>query len=248
MITTLIFDLDGTLVQTEKLKARSYAKAAVELCPISITEDEVIAAFKEVVGLPRREVATRLVEQFNLTEKASAQMAAFNVSKPWQAFVQVRLKHYHKMLDDRDLIWAHQWAHNIELLQLARANCKHVALATMSRCEQASRVLDILHLQDAFDFVATRDDVEFGKPNPEIYHLVAGELGVSVEECLVIEDSPSGVQAALNAGMQVMAVATPFTRDHLQHLEGLSAENLVLNPADVLPTAARIIQTSQTNQ
>ena len=241
MITTFIFDLDGTLVQTEKLKAKSYALAAVELCPVTITEDEVIAAFREVVGLPRRQVATRLVEQFNLTEKASARMTEFSVGSPWQAFVQVRLQHYGKMLDDTDLIWQHQWAHNIELLQLARANCKHVALATMSRCQQASRVLEILRLQDAFDFVATRDDVEHGKPNPEIYHLVADELGVDSAECLIIEDSPSGVKAALNANMHVMAVATPFTKDHLQHIEGLPSENLVLDPNDVINTAKRII-------
>ena len=97
-------------------------------------------------------------------------------------------------------------------------------------------------LHDAFDFVATRDDVEYGKPNPEIYHLVADELGVSSEHCLVIEDSPSGVKAALNANMHVMAVATPFTKEHLKHVVGLPSENLVLDPNDVLSTAKRIIE------
>jgi hypothetical protein len=47
--------LDGTLVQTERLKALSYARAAVELCPHdTTTEEEVLEAFKEVVGLSRR--------------------------------------------------------------------------------------------------------------------------------------------------------------------------------------------------
>jgi len=50
----MIFDLDGTLVQTERLKALSYARAAVELCPHAISEAEVVEAFKDVVGLPRR--------------------------------------------------------------------------------------------------------------------------------------------------------------------------------------------------
>jgi len=44
----MIFDLDGTLVQTERLKALSYARAAVELCPIQLSEAEVLEAFKEV--------------------------------------------------------------------------------------------------------------------------------------------------------------------------------------------------------
>ena len=57
MIQAFIFDLDGTLVKSEQLKALSYARAATELCPREVTEDEVIEAFKEFVGLPRREVA-----------------------------------------------------------------------------------------------------------------------------------------------------------------------------------------------
>ena len=58
MIRLVIFDLDGTLVQTERLKAMSYARAAVELCPYQVSEEEVIEAYKDVVGLRRREVAT----------------------------------------------------------------------------------------------------------------------------------------------------------------------------------------------
>jgi len=49
MIRATIFDLDGTLVQTERLKALSYAHAAVELCPHNLTEAELVEAFKEVV-------------------------------------------------------------------------------------------------------------------------------------------------------------------------------------------------------
>ena len=60
----------------------------------------------------------------------------------------------------------------------------------MQECPQVRRVLQILQLTDAFDFVASRDDVERGKPDPEIYLLVANELGVSPRSCLVIEDSP----------------------------------------------------------
>lgn len=242
MISSLIFDLDGTLVQTEKLKALSYAKAAKELCPTTIDEAVVIEAFKDVVGLSRKEVATNLVERFNLTEKATARMAEFGVTSAWQAFVQVRLRYYEALIADPAVILDNQWEHNVALLAAARASCQHVALATMSHCKQASRVLSILGLDTAFDFVATRDDVEHGKPNPEIYLLVAAELGVDPSACLVIEDSPSGVQAAVNAGMHVLAVATPFTRERLYADRVISAENIINNPADVIPAAQRIIK------
>jgi len=233
VIQAMIFDLDGTLVQTEKLKALSYAKAAVQLCPYHLEESEVIEAFKDVVGLSRREVAAHMMDRFDLTEKARVEMAAFGVDTPWQAYVQVRLQVYEQMLANPDVIRHNQWPHNMALLQTARHNCPHVGLATMSHCPQVQRVLQILELTDAFDFVASRDDVQYGKPDPEIYLLVAQELGVAPGECLVIEDSPSGVQAALAAGMHCIAVTTPFTRQRLFE-SGILDERWIVDDPDTL--------------
>ncbi|VAW29991.1 hypothetical protein MNBD_CHLOROFLEXI01-3909 [hydrothermal vent metagenome] len=133
MIQAMIFDLDGTLVQTEKLKALSYARAAVELCPHTLTQDEVVEAFKDVVGLSRREVATALVERFDLQEKAAVRMAEFGVAAPWQAYVQVRLKIYRDMLADPQVLLDNQWSHNITLLHEARRQCRFVGLATIDK-------------------------------------------------------------------------------------------------------------------
>ena len=82
-------------------------------------------------------------------------------------------------------------AHNLAILKIAKIQGCRTGLATMSRCAQATRVLQILKLSDTFDFAATRDDVDSGKPDPEIYNLVSDELEVPASECLVIEDSPS---------------------------------------------------------
>jgi beta-phosphoglucomutase-like phosphatase (HAD superfamily) len=108
----------------------------------------------------------------------------------------------------------------------------------MSRCQQAQRVLKILSLENAFDFVASRDDVMQGKPDPEIYTLVASELQVPPSECLVIEDSPSGVQAALAAGMWCIAVTTPFTREAI-HARRLLDERWVVDKPDELPSVVQ---------
>jgi len=247
MIRAMIFDLDGTLVQTERLKALSYARAAVELCPREIGEAEVIDAFKEVVGLSRREVAVALMGRFGLEDTARTHMAEFGVSAPWQAFIQVRLRHYEAMLADPEVLRKNQWPHNVALLQEARrSNCK-VGLATMSHCDQARRVLEALDLADAFDFVATRDDVERAKPDPEIYQLVARELAVPAIECLVIEDSPAGVKAAQAAGMKVIAVATPFTRDRLHQAALLPLEHVVDDPV-LLPEVVQQIVTQHARE
>lgn len=233
MIRAWIFDLDGTLVKTERLKAISYARAAIELCPHEISEAEVIEAFKDVVGRSRREVAQSLVNKFQLEDKANQVMDDYGVSTAWQAFIQVRLKHYDDILSDPDVIRNNQWPHNVELLkEVRRQKCK-TALVTMSVCQQATRVLKIIDLLGEFDFVATRDDVDRGKPDPEIYHLALNELNVSPEESLAIEDSPSGVQAALSAGVSVIAVATPFTREAL-HSMNLLPKNMIVDEPDQL--------------
>ena len=113
---------------------------------------------------------------FNLEEAAKARKEEFSVSAPWQVFGQIRLIHYEGLLADLEVIRTNQSPHILAVLDEARkANCK-VGLATMSRCEQARRVLKILQLEDAFHFIATRDGVERGKPNPEIYQLMAGEF------------------------------------------------------------------------
>jgi HAD superfamily hydrolase (TIGR01509 family) len=234
----MIFDLDGTLVQTEKLKALSYAKAAIDLSPHDLNETEVIEAFKEFVGLSRREVAQGLMKRFDLESRAKARVDEFGVSAPWQAYVQVRLNHYESMLADTKVILDNRWPHNLAVLEEARlAMCK-TGLATMSRCHQATRVLEILDLTQKFDFIATSDDVEHGKPDPEIYHLVSSELGVSPNECLVLEDSPSGVKAALAAGMWCVAVTTPFTRQGVHDL-GLLEERWIVNDTDQVVNVVR---------
>lgn len=242
MIEAVIFDLDGTLVKTERLKAISYARAAVELCPYTITENEVIEAFKDVVGLSRHEVAQTLVDRFDLNDIARQRMDELGVTTPWQAYVQVRLKIYEDMLSDPDTIRNNQWEHTVAILNHAREHSCKTALATMSYRQQVQRVLEILDFQDKFDFVATRDDVEHGKPHPEIYNLVARELNILPERCLVLEDSPSGVKAAVAANMHVVAVSTPFTQDGLHQLDVIDPTWIVDDPTTLTNVVQKAFQ------
>jgi HAD superfamily hydrolase (TIGR01549 family) len=241
MIQTIIFDLDGTLVQTEILKAESYARAAQELNS-RLKIEEVMEAFKAVVGLPRREVAETLLKRFQLQEAAEKRLVEFGVLKPWQVFVQIRLQIYEKMLEDPRILHDHLCPHNVGLLGYAREQGLKTGLATMSHCKQAQKVLEILQLMPLFHFIATRDDVENGKPDPEIYWLVARELGVEPRDCLVIEDSPSGVKAALAAGMHCICVTTDFTRKAI-HESGLLPKRWIVDePRQLLAVATALLQ------
>jgi beta-phosphoglucomutase len=241
VIRAMIFDLDGTLVQTEWLKALSYARAVIELCPYKISEGEVIEAFKEVVGRPRQEVATALMERFGLEEAARTRTSEFGVSAPWQAFVQVRLSFFEQMMADREVLRANQWPHNVALLEEARRTGCKTALVTMSNCARTRHILDALDLADAFDFVASLDDVEHGKPNPEIYQLVSRELDIPPAECLVIEDSPSGIKAVLAAGMWLIVLATPMTRKGIHALQPLDDRWIVDDPTELMAVVRQMI-------
>lgn len=237
MIRAVLFDLDGTLVQTEILKAHSYARAAHQLMPDQISEEAVLEAFREVVGLPRKEVAERLMQRFSLENAAGREMERFGVATPWQAFIQVRMQFYEEMINDPAVLREYQCPYNTALLQWAHENGYRTGLATMSHCAQAQRVLGILELRHLLDFLATRDDVEHGKPHPEIYLLAAGTLQVDPPDCLVIEDSVAGVQAALNAGMDCLAVTTDYTRESI-HAGRLLPEDQIIDDPSRLKTAA----------
>src|SRR4029450_13167191 len=157
MIRAFVFDLDGTLVETGELKALSSARAATELRP-DLNEGEVVAAFGDLVGLSRREVAVGLMRRFELEDAARARMAEFGVGTPWQAYVQIRLGIYEKMLGDPKLIQEHRSPHNIALLRSVRQEGFPTALATQSHREQARRLLGILGLEDELDAAVPRHE------------------------------------------------------------------------------------------
>jgi len=240
MIEAVIFDLDGTLLQTERLKAESYAQAALLLCPHFLSKAAVIEAYKELLGLPRRELAKTLVKRFNLAYKARKIMKDYGLDRAWQAYILLRLEIYNKLISDSEVIQNTPWQHTVELLKIVRKNNCKTALATMSHCEQAMYILSVLDLKKDFDFIATIDDVENAKPNPEIYELVMLELEQSPTNCLVIEDSPAGVESALKAGADVIAVSTAFTKKRLHEMKKLRKDRIVDNPDKLIETVEAV--------
>jgi beta-phosphoglucomutase-like phosphatase (HAD superfamily) len=240
MIRAMVFDLDGTLVQTERLKSLSYAQAVQLLSPAPVTVEAVQAAFAEVVGRSREEVSRAMVSRFGL--EGAARPEELEGRKPWQALSGLRLQIYDDMLADPQILRANQWPHNVGLLRAAARNGCSTALASMSTGQQVSRVLEAIGLRDQFDLVLAREDVERPKPDPEIYRLAAELLERPPGECLVIEDSPAGVQAAVTAGMHCVAVATPFTRAGLHGQMWLPLEWVVDDPAELLPVVERLLK------
>ncbi len=81
-----------------------------------------------------------------------------------------------------------------------------IGLVTSSSEERARKILEHYKLFQCFREIITGQDVQFGKPNPEAYLKMSKKIHTHANSCLVFEDSSSGIQAALDAGMQVIAI------------------------------------------
>jgi HAD superfamily hydrolase (TIGR01509 family) len=93
-----------------------------------------------------------------------------------------------------------------QVLQQLQQMKMRLALATSSVSASARPFLDRHQLTKFFEVIATGDEIARGKPEPDIYLYAADKLGVSTDECLVIEDSLSGIAAAKAAKMRVAAI------------------------------------------
>lgn len=99
-----------------------------------------------------------------------------------------------------------------EFLELMKKKNIKCGIATSNGRELVDTVLDSLGIQEYFQAVTTACEVKAGKPEPDIYLYVAGQLGVEPKDCLVFEDIPAGILAGKRAGMKVCAVEDEFSR------------------------------------
>src|SRR5438105_10446605 len=96
--------------------------------------------------------------------------------------------------------------HVKEVLEELRQMKLHLAVATSSVSASARPFLDRHHLTGFFEVIVTGEEVERGKPAPDIYLCAAEQIGIPAEACLVVEDALPGVAAAKAANMRVAAI------------------------------------------
>lgn len=89
---------------------------------------------------------------------------------------------------------------------LAELRNSGIKLAAASASRNARLVLDCVDLTSSLDAIIDGNDARLAKPNPQCFLLAAQALGVAPAHCVVVEDAPAGVEAAINAGMAVVGV------------------------------------------
>jgi beta-phosphoglucomutase len=111
------------------------------------------------------------------------------------------------------------------------------AIASSAPRQNIDTMLAALGLTDLFDATACAEDVQRGKPDPQIYIVAASRVEVDASRCVVVEDAPAGIEAARRAGMRVIGVR--FTHadldadrvvDSLEELTDDAFEQLLLQP------------------
>jgi HAD superfamily hydrolase (TIGR01509 family) len=182
------------------------------------------------------------MEKLGLEAELRPLMARHGVSDPVDVLSDMRKTIYDLMVSDPQVIRDNQWPHTVGLLRMARETPYRTALATMSYRQETLHILRALDLEDTLDTILTIEDVQKPKPDPEIYLLAAQRLGVPPGECLVLEDSPAGVQAGVAAGANVIALATPFTTAGLHERQVLEHTWVVHDPETLLDVVQRRIQ------
>jgi HAD superfamily hydrolase (TIGR01509 family) len=107
-------------------------------------------------------------------------------------------------------------------------------IATSAPMENVNYILSDLSINGYFGVILGPDDIENGKPDPEIYQKAAKALDKKPENCIVIEDSVPGVKAGLNAGAKVVGVTTTEEAEDLQDCDLIVDDFTELNVEDLL--------------
>ncbi|MDA1278952.1 MAG: HAD family phosphatase [Chloroflexi bacterium] len=235
-IRAFIFDLDGTLVETEQLKAQSYATVVGSLTGANSPDHRAVELYERIVGSTDEMVCRQMIEEFDLTSALEPLHG-----EPWVNLHQQRMDEYRGSNGTPENLRANVYWHSASLLREQKSIGRIVAVATSSFTDEAKRVLDAIGLRVLLDGVVGRDAVTNPKPDPEIYLYIMDRLGVEPGEVIIIEDSPIGIQAASAAGAAWICVSTAFSRPAIESTSWMDEQWIVHDPAKLNETVSRRI-------
>lgn len=110
-----------------------------------------------------------------------------------------------------------------DFLEQAKASGIQMAIGSAAIPFNINFVLDNLNIRSYFAAIVSAEDVVNSKPDPETFTKGAEILGIAPNECIVFEDAPKGVEAALNAGMPCVALTTMHTKDEFSNYPNIIA-------------------------
>ncbi|MCI9174687.1 MAG: HAD family phosphatase [Lachnospiraceae bacterium] len=188
-IQSVIFDLDGTLVDSMWLW------------------HDIDVEFLEKRGLTLPETYQREIEGMSFTETAVYTKELFHLSESVEELKEI----WNRMAMEKYTYEVPFKPGAEEFLKYCKEHKISVGIATSNSRELVDAVALSLHFEDYIQEIVTSCEVKQGKPAPDVYLEAASRLGAQPERCLVFEDVPMGILAGKNAGMRVCAVEDEFS-------------------------------------
>lgn len=185
MIKAVIFDMDGLMIDSERVTFEGYQEVLKEL---SLTMSEEF--YKSLLGKPIRDIHQRFYDVYG---------------KDFP--VEDVIKKVHLYMEKRFInegVPVKQGL--IELLQYLQSHNYKTIVATSSHRNRVDQILSLANITQYFDDSICGDEVTKGKPNPEVFLKSCKKLSVDTSQAIVLEDSEAGIQAAYSAHIPVICI------------------------------------------
>ena len=179
-IKAVIFDMDGVLIDAKEWHYEALNKA-LRLFGFEISRYDHLVTFD---GLPTAKKLEMMTVERGLP------------------------KSLHQLINDMKQIYTMEYVYMKYALSRLKSEGFRLALASNSVRVTIDMMMEKADLNQYLDFSLSNQDVKKSKPDPEIYITAINRLGLSPEECLVVEDNQNGVKAALASGANLLKVET----------------------------------------
>ncbi|MDQ2751458.1 MAG: HAD family phosphatase [Bacteroidota bacterium] len=201
MTTALIFDMNGTMVDDMSYHAEAWRTMINGELQGNLSPEEVK---REMYG-KNEEVLERIFgkNKFSWEEQS-------RISMQKEKAYQTAFRPHLTLIEGLPQFLQKAYQHNIPM-----------AIGTAAIPFNIDFVLDNLDLRHYFKSIISADDVEKSKPHPETFLKAASALGVTPDDCIVFEDSPKGIETALNAGMRAIAVTTMHNKEDFKQYNNI---------------------------
>ena len=190
MITTIIFDMDGVIIDSEPTHQQLEFEMFAEL-GLTISAEE----HKTFVGTSAIDMWTMIQQNHDLA-KTPEELLLYGRAKYWEALDKNRVP----LVNGAE-----------ELISMFYSNKFVAQVASSATRPTVDKVIEHFRLEKYFSYRIGGDEVRKSKPDPEIFIKAAQQSASNPENCLVIEDSKNGVKAAKDAGMHCIGYANPGT-------------------------------------
>jgi HAD superfamily hydrolase (TIGR01509 family) len=195
----ILFDHDGVLVTSEQLHFLAWQQLLKDM---GLPWSEI--RFEGMVGRPAPVILTALLDRFKpgwSREDYDVDALALKKNDYYLGYAQTQLGLYPGVREG--LIWA-------------KAEGIPCGVVSNSKRRELKASLSLLNIESFFKVVLSRDDVVRPKPDPGPFEFAALSLGVAPEDCIAIDDSPTGLEGALLAGCTTASVTTNYPRSALE--------------------------------